>query len=116
MVLEAPTGDSQSGLEIAMHVPSTIFSARVVSERCSCEIPINQNDAVVCGAVADVLCEEGSRCRSCFLDYGGTPVAPELSPAVKAAGNRMAALLAERGGKRADSAWLAWEDLTGGAA
>jgi hypothetical protein len=89
-------------------------SVRAVSERCTCEIPNNQNDAVVCGATSDILCEEGPRCRTCFIDFGGTPVAPELSPAVKTAGDNMAALLAEFGGKRADFGWLAWQDLTGG--
>ena len=54
------------------------YTRLVDGERCTAEIPANSSadcqDATVCGAMADLLCEEGPRCRECFVEFGGTPV------------------------------------------
>lgn len=46
--------------------------------RCTAEIPISPFDAVVCGALADVIFQEGARCDSCAADFGGTPLTEEF--------------------------------------
>lgn len=49
-------------------------TTRHLIDSCSCEIPISQNDAVICNAPSDIECEEGFRCWQCFHEYGGTPL------------------------------------------
>lgn len=47
--------------------------------RCSCPIPVSPYDAVICGALGDLIIQEGVRCQSCFDEFGGTPLTePEL--------------------------------------
>lgn len=42
--------------------------------RCSCPIPVSPYDAVICGALADEIVEEGPRCDACLAEFGGTPL------------------------------------------
>lgn len=51
-----------------------------IPARCECPVPVSPYDAVICGALADLVIEEGTRCQSCFDEFGGTPLTLE-SPA-----------------------------------
>ena len=42
--------------------------------RCTAEIPVSPFDAVVCGALADLIAQEGARCDSCAAEFGYTPL------------------------------------------
>ena len=52
--------------------------------RCSAEIPQSADptacDAIVCNALASVICEEGARCQSCYQEFGGTLVTNDQKP------------------------------------
>lgn len=44
--------------------------------RCNQEVSASGSDsASICGALADVVCEDGPRCKGCFLEFGGQVVA-----------------------------------------
>lgn len=45
--------------------------------RCTAEIPLSPYDAVVCGALADEVVQEGPRCDACLAEFGGTPLTEE---------------------------------------
>jgi len=42
--------------------------------RCTAEIPVSPFDGIVCGALGDIVVQEGVRCQSCFDEFGGTPL------------------------------------------
>jgi hypothetical protein len=46
--------------------------------RCSAEIPLGQQNAIACNALADVIFEEGPRCSSCAAEFGGTPLTEDI--------------------------------------
>jgi hypothetical protein len=46
--------------------------------RCTAEIPFSPYDAEICGALADVIVQEGPRCQSCLDEFGGTELTPEF--------------------------------------
>lgn len=40
--------------------------------RCSAEIPVSPFDGEVCGALGDIVLQEGVRCSACADEFGGT--------------------------------------------
>ena len=45
--------------------------------RCTAIIPLSPFDGVECGALGDLIVQEGVRCQSCFDEFGGTPLGDE---------------------------------------
>jgi hypothetical protein len=46
--------------------------------RCSAEIPLDPQNAILCNDLADVIFEEGPRCSSCAAEFGGTPLTEDI--------------------------------------